>query len=269
MKNIHRSLTYMPGVNQIRQTYKDFNNKCKHYVLWSGGYDSTLVLYELLNAYGAENVIAISYRYPWLDPTKYENEKNHREAIKAKLKLRGKEFSNFTHVEFDISQTAINGDLLRAHSNMGLPQAAAWLLSIPLYVENHSCVYDGTIHDDDLTFQIDAYYKTFRNVSKIINKDIYLRQPYLYLNKSEILEKIFQYDLYEECWFCEMPVDIGKICCECKPCKTHLSALTVLSLTTKDEMVRMKALKEIDKIRNMITNRKDEVEMDECEDKEG
>lgn len=243
---------YVPGANQLKFQYENEStpSDAKHVLLWSGGCDSTVLLYELLELYGKHNVIAISYNYPWLLDSKQKAESNHREAVKAKLKLRGDKFDGFTHVNFDIKQERCSdGSYLNAIGG-GLPQAIGWLFLAPLYIPSGSYVYNGYIRSDDLTIRTHEYQEIFSNISKILDKDITLRMPYLYLSKSQIIEKLFDYNLYDETWYCEMPAGDGRRCLQCVPCKTHTAALVSLTMTTNNELVKSLAQREVDRINN-------------------
>lgn len=237
------SVPYIPGQNQIKATYgTDIPGKdSKHYVMWSGGTDSTLLLYELLMTYGPEHVIAISYKYPWLTKDKYENEKAHRIAFLATMQVRG--LGGFKHMELTISQTDIMGNInydIQAKQGAGLPQAVAWLLSVPLYAEEGAYIYDGCIKNDDLVIRLEHYTNIFRGVSGVMRRDLTLRQPYLNLSKENILEKLIGYDLYSETWFCEMP-NGSSICNKCKPCNLHKISLSYLASNASDKMVKTMA----------------------------
>ena len=262
---------YMPSINQVKLSYEKDpnNNEGIHYVMWSGGCDSTLLLYELLEAYGPERVVAISYKYPWLHDIKYQNEVKHREAFKAEMKKRDPKYANIRHIEFNIAQNAINGEYINVNTR-GLPQAVAWLLSIPLHVTSGSYVYDGTIKDDDLVLFMEGYHEIFRGIRKVLCKDIILRQPYLLLNKYQIIEKLINYGLYDLVWYCEMPKAIEELCGNCVPCKTHAAALTYLSMYSCNENVRIKAKDILNGININIednnTKYSDNIEMDMNED---
>lgn len=252
----NQAFQYTPGENQVSLTYKDDpkNENGLHFLLWSGGCDSTLLLYELLEAYGCERVVAVSYKYPWLGDKKYETEKMHREAFKSKVKLRGEKFANIRHTEIEFNQKTMSGDHLLHHGG-GYIQAVAWLLSIPIYTLHGAMVYTGIINGDGLPLMIQEYSALFKNLSNLMNRDIHLRIPYLSLTKSQVIEKLFHYDIYEESWYCENPPSIGKSCHKCTPCITHLSALTALILTTEDKFIRLKAEKELDKIKKGIAEK--------------
>lgn len=244
---IQRVCPFVPNTNQIRATYPNDQGEGIHYIMWSGGCDSPLLLYEALEIYGSDRVVAISYKYPWLDENKYQTEKLHRESFKANMKLCGEKFGNIRHMELTISETICSGN--RAFTNnSGLPQAVAWMLGVPMYATENSYIYSGAIRSDDLSLHLEGYHEMFRGISKTLDKKIYLREPYLYLTKSQVIDKLLQYGLYESTWFCEIPKDIGTPCYECNPCRTHIAALTELVISSSSELVTLQAKKILDKI---------------------
>lgn len=243
--------------NMIKSIYGDIPNEGnKHYVLWSGGTDSTLLLYELLDLYGSDNVIAISLKYPWLDETKWKTEMLHREAIKSRLALRGKRFAGFTHSEITISIENINKHLYLSHRGVfGYPQAVSWISIISVFMDDHSYLYTGGIRDDDLIIRRDPYHDLFISIAKTLDKEITLREPYLYLTKADILYKLFEYNLYDDIWYCELPKNVNEQCCLCTPCKTHMNALTKLTnqhliVRTIPELIKLKAQEALDRIKD-------------------
>ena len=199
-----------------------------------------MLLYELLEAYGAENVVAISYKYPWLTQEKRNNEEKYRESFIVKMKLKGPQFGDFTTTVFDINQ---EGKILPPLSGRGLGQCLAWLTMIPLYTKDNeiSYIYDAGIADDDLTLALNDYHQVFEGIVNVIGKNMILRNPYIKYRKYQILSKLIKYNIYENTWFCEIPPEIDKICGCCNPCNLHLYSLKWLSEFSSGEMVKMKA----------------------------
>lgn len=249
---IQPSTPYAGLNNQIQIAYgddKEAYNK-KHYVMWSGGTDSTLLLYELLKTYGADHVIAVSYRYPWLLQQKADNEKAHRLAFIAKAKLR--DIGVFKHIEMHITQEDIMGKpaYLEANQGRGLPQALAWMLSVPILAEEGGYIYDGGIRNDDLTLRLESYHEMFRGMAGVMMRKLTLREPYLYLTKENVIEKLIDYDLYEETWFCETP-EATKPCGRCVPCKTHAVALQYLSENGSTDYIKLQASRMLTRLRGI------------------
>lgn len=243
---IQTGLPFINGEsNQILRTYDNTIDNAMHYVCWSGGCDSTLLLYELLEAYGPDKVVAISYKYPWLGEKKAASEFACREAFKAKLRASDKKYSQINHIELTVNEERISGKF-KSVDSCGLPQAVAWLLSVPLYAHEDTYIYTGAIRNDDLTLHLEQYHHLFEGLSGVLWKKMYLREPYLYFTKTQVLEKLFRYNLYDVTWFCEFPLDIGEPCYDgtyCMSCRTHTSALTELSLFSNDELIRLQAKK--------------------------
>ena len=241
------------NISFIKQQYETDNNyNKKHIVLWSGGCDSTLLLYELLESYGSHNVIAISYNYQWLDSTKAQIEHNHREAFKGKMKLLGDQFANFSHSVFEINNT--NGFLNFGGSMTGLPQALGWLFMVPMYANEDSYIYAGYVKEDDFSAGGYRHHYTniFDSVNKLIGKDnMTLRLPYTQRSKNEIIEMLIKNEIYNDSWYCEMPPSKYLTCMECHPCQTHLAALTYLSLFSKDTYVKLTAERKLHHLRSL------------------
>lgn len=265
---IQRAIPYMKSQNQIQSNYRDYDtgSDSKHYVMWSGGCDSTLLLYEVLETYGPDNVIAVSYNYPWLLKEKAKSEEIHRKAFKAKLMTMNKTYAgkHINQLEFTIDMTCVSGSFQNIYG-AGLPQAVAWLLSIPICAKDNAYIYTGAIKSDDLTLQLEAYHEMFSGISKTLNRKIYLREPYLYLTKSNVIEKLIRYGIYDSTWHCEIPSDVNTPCYECVPCKTHIAALTELSFGPKDDIVTITAKLELDKIRQAQEQRQEKsAESSDC-----
>jgi 7-cyano-7-deazaguanine synthase in queuosine biosynthesis len=241
----------MGNMSFIKCRYNtDDNYDKKHIVLWSGGCDSTLLLYELLDAYGSKNVIAVSYNYPWLHPTKAKIESNHREAFKSKMKLLGERFSNFNHHEFGINM--IGDKVMSIPPLNGLPQAMGWLFMIPMYANENSYIYAGYVKDDD--FSTGGYKHHYTNIFDSVNKligreNLTLRLPYVGLSKYEIISNLIKNEIYDTAWYCEMPSSEHSPCMECHPCQAHISSLTYLSMFSNDVYVKLVASRELDALK--------------------
>lgn len=262
---------YKPNENQIALTYgsKDFNSK--HIVMWSGGTDSTLLLYELLQTYGSENVTAISYQYPWLLSTKIEMENRYRELFKSKLKVSDPKLANFNHAIMKINLDKISGSMpsFQYGKDIGFIQACSWLLSVPQLCPDDSYVYTGDIVNDQLdSIKQTSLYELFDGISGVMGKNLHLRRPYLLFEKYQVIRKLIEYNIYDSTWFCEMSNDTdNKICGICNPCKLHLSALNTLGNIDNDtpELVRLIAKQQYEKLMNNRTSVK---LYDKKEDKE-
>ncbi len=173
-------------------------------VLWSGGYDSTLILNDLLKE--DDNVKALTITHPQLPSI--EQEKIAREKLKKKMKP-------FNHRE----------GLARSDKEWCLE---TWLESMVPLIEKESTVYMG-VHMGGM-FNKESDYKylldTFGTYSK--KKDLNIALPLMTLTKPQIIERIMKTDLFEDCWTCTKPQGVFQ-CGECVECKNLYKAQEILA----------------------------------------
>lgn len=238
--------------NQIKFQYGD-KSTGRHFVLWSGGCDSTLLLYELIDAYGCENVVAVSYTYPWLAKDKITSESMHRESFKSSMAIINKKFKAINHMSISVDYsmvTSIDGESVGIECG-GTPQAVAWLLNIPIFTRDGDHIYLGTLKGDDLPIVLTELQTAVNNISTVLSREIYLRTPYIYLSKEDVIRKLMKYDIYQHTWYCEMPTDSNVRCGKCVPCKTHMKALYSLLATEEDPVIIDKARKEFRELNDL------------------
>ena len=224
----------------------------KHYVMWSSGCDSTLLLYELLKKYGPDKVIAISCKFPWLNKKKASHEVVFRQRFIDDLKRRDTGLSGFTHYTIDVNwqyrpKNSKNG----GYHSSGLLQPYSWLtIALPLMKPN-DWFYIGTIRGDDLvTLYLRQFQDLFEASSKMLNKEIHLCMPYVGYTKANVIAKLIEYGIYDLTWFCEKPESpTSGPCTNCHPCKTHIEALASIATdTTVSKDVQFKAVSELNSL---------------------
>lgn len=218
--------------NMIENGYKD-GHKSFHYVNWSGGTDSTLLLYELLMTYGSKRVKAITWNYPWYHESKFNNESVCRDNFKEYME-------NKYSIKFDhVIMTVSNDNYSVFAKPGGNAQSVGWLMTIPLFMQDGDYFYDTSIREDDIVPNRDHMISLANEASILLYRDITFRQPYLHLQKNEIISKLMYYGIYDYTWFCEFPRD-DKICMNCAPCKLHYSALcTIEAFNTNQDVVEL------------------------------
>lgn len=226
--------------------YKPKEN-AKHIVIWSGGADSTFLLYELLAKYGAENVSAISCIYPWLDKNKRSIEEAARGRIKEKLYSFGENFRDFKHLQIEVKFRQLSEKNIN-YNGAGLLQAFSWVSTILPFTSDGDWIYTGYIRGDDLvTMYLEEYKDLFEAGLKLLNRDVTLCMPYGALNKSDILVGLMKADLYDSIWYCESP-ETNVPCGKCAPCKHHMAALIEIALRMvpqSDDACIAKAMEEL------------------------
>ena len=228
------------------------NPDANHYVMWSSGCDSTLLLYELLKKYGPDKVIAISCKFPWLNKKKASHEVIFRQRFIDDLKRRNTGLSGFTHYTIDVNwqyrpKDSKNG----GYHSSGLLQPYSWLtIALPLMKPN-DWFYIGTIRGDDLvTLYLRQFQDLFEASSKMLNKEIHLCMPYVGYTKANVIAKLIEYGIYDLTWFCEKPESpTSGPCTNCHPCKTHIEALASIATdTTVLKYIQLKAVSELNSL---------------------
>ena len=220
-----------------------------HYVMWSSGCDSTLLLYELLKKYGPDKVVAISCRFPWLNKKKASHEVVFRQRFIDMLKRNNTGLDTFTHYTIDVTwqyrpKNTKNG----GYYSSGLLQAYSWLsIAFPLLKPN-SWFYIGTIRGDDLvTLYLQQFQTMFEACAKMLNKEVHLCMPYVGYTKAKVLTKLIEYGIYDYTWFCEKPESpTSGPCSRCHPCETHTEALAAIATDPSlSHEVQFKAVTEL------------------------
>jgi 7-cyano-7-deazaguanine synthase in queuosine biosynthesis len=213
-------------------------------VVWSGGLDSTLALYNAAKYNETyRKVRAVSFVADLLDEEKLKQEKKYREAFKTA-------FKDLMSVEYYELELKLNG-LWGTPS--GCPQAAAWLGMISPFIEEDTDVIMGYIKEDSMWY----YYTQLQDIFKLycyING--YERSNLIYplqtTSKGEIIREAKRNGFYQHTWWCERPntnervqemiknenfarfhhqyfesTDERKLfmCGTCDPCRTHLLPL--------------------------------------------
>lgn len=208
--------------NHVNDTSDGYYLESDYVVIWSGGCDSTLLLYEVAERYSTKDrpVAAFSINHYLVNDKKTEKEKESREKILTELRARG---LHVIHREITVT-----GDL-SCYNYTGGMQSYIWLTSVLPYVKKDSTVYLGYMQDDDnSTFSLEQ--DMVKMMCRMLGKKVDLLAPYAIHDKEAINTRLMELDLYDLTWTCEMTTD-GKRCGHCKPCK--LQQKTILYMASK------------------------------------
>lgn len=192
------------------QTWSDFEPDHKHLVVvWSGGMDSTALLYCLAHKYPETAITALSVNgYTGSRDT----DKKCREQLKKRFK---KENLNIEYVEVDYNLRYCG------IQNGGIGQPLVWLAAISSAVvgmNNKVCF--GYIRGDDIWHYKEYFKNVFYNMRKFVNSDAELSFPLEFITKEDIIAYLKQHDLFDLCNCCEHADNYdGKGCGTCKDCK--------------------------------------------------
>jgi 7-cyano-7-deazaguanine synthase in queuosine biosynthesis len=191
-------------------------------VLFSGGCDSTLVLYrkamEMQRTNNYDTITALTIRHDQLPAQ--DKQKQAQEAIIDEF-CRKREFRiNWSII--DIKQTSAYVDV----GNGGLTHPVIWLNISALYIRDGETLFAGYHRGDDYWSKKHEAEQAFYNFGKIIGKPtIKLEYPLEFDTKATIIRNLKDRGLYEMCWWCEFPTSDGNTCGTCDPCITHKTAL--------------------------------------------
>lgn len=178
-------------------------------VCWSGGCDSTLVLYELGTAARAwEPVRAVSFTHPQVPAA--DEQRRARAAILKEMRSRGLAIQ---HAEVTLQH---KGDFDAPGGN-GSIQPVLWLsLALP-YLRKEDDLYLGYVSEDNVWHYREWLYGAFANFKVFDHHEGSLRLPLEWVKKDEVHEKLRKLGLLRLCWTCEDPKK-GKTCGKCGPC---------------------------------------------------
>lgn len=228
-------------------------------LLFSGGFDSTLLLADLVsNANEKEDTItAFSFYYGITGESKLRREWESQLLILRELKRLYPKV-NLKHeiieIKFDYGREYLQ-------NVKGLTQPIFWITNIIPFLENGDKVYLGYIREDQAILQENNIYDLFNAANRIQeNKDINLNFPLKYYDKCDVIKNlIINYpSLLEYCISCENAgyAGLNVVCGECTPCVHLKQALVKLSATHYDSKISDKAnqlLKDLFKIKVSIT----------------
>lgn len=220
-------------------------------VLFSGGFDSTLVLARLVKEAEDDSVVcAVTIEHSLTGMQKLRREYESQLLILRELR---KQFPKIKieHEVIKVESNWISGD---SYNSRGLAQPILWLCNIIPLLEDKDTIYLGYNKDDQAIL-----HET--NINNLISaacqiqegKIINTHWPLKYFSKTEVLKTLieeFPY-LVDFCTSCEaIRYEGEKVCGECVPC-THLKE-ALFNLTLNNNEVGEKA-KEMLKSRFGIT----------------
>lgn len=212
------------------------------YVLYSGGCDSTLALYETLLLKKTEgldvSINTISFKSPQLASSKYEeiNRNKFFDFLKEQdLHVDKKLMINITNEGSNGIQTG----------QCCCPQPAIWLYNMMAYLPVGATVITGYIHGDDfLTMGVfNDWYNSYIGLNKLFDKNMDIYMPYAYVNKDEIINRLKNLKIDQYTSYCEhLDETNGKPCGRCESCKKHKA---YSSLIEKPKIIRRLVNKKI------------------------
>lgn len=189
----------------------------KIFILWSGGLDSTYLVYNMLSR-GYEVIAA----YTELKNNKEKTIKE-RAATEKLSKIFQQNFKDFTFKETLATYEIVDGDT----SNLYFHQIPIWINSL-LYAGPVSQVQIGYVMGDDAISymsEIKKIYNSYKEIARPFPKLIF---PLSKWSKVDIIKNLPEVYL-KEVSFCESTT--SDVCGDCKPCRKMKEALRTAGRT--------------------------------------
>ena len=205
-------------------------------ILFSGGFDSTLVLARIIKeAKDGETIYAVTFDHNLTGTMKLRREYESQLLILRELR---KQFPKIKihHEVIHIESNWISGDV---SNNRGPAQSILWSCNLIPLLEDNDTIYFGYNQEDQDTLHLENIDALIFAACKIQEgKNIYTHYPLKYFRKSEILGFLIKEfpNLIEFCTSCEAIRYEGEVVCgECVPC-THIKEALLYLTLRKDEL---------------------------------
>ena len=194
----------------------------KHCVVWSGGMDSTLILYDLVQK--GIDVETIVFETDVFGYKKREYEDHARLEVMKYLKKQ----IPIKKIKLDFGASRVLG------YNGGLFQQPAMISLTSVFGDDNTVYYFGYHKGDDFfTYQYHLLTAADHLLKTLGNKNIKFSFPLQHATKSDIVTSLQAKGLDKICHFCEYPEHdyTGQgFCGNCTPCKTYKDALELIDI---------------------------------------
>lgn len=186
-------------------------------VCWSGGCDSTLLLFHAARAYGTPKSPVRALSITSDQVSSGPREAAARKKILAEFKKRG------LHVAHSEMSLTCSGDGL---NGKGLPQAVMWLVGTQFLLEDETYGL-GYIKGDDWVAHKAEFEETFRLLQRVSDRTGSIWTPLSWTEKRGVIHQLRQHKLLKLTWWCEVPPRHKKAtpCGDCHSCMTHETAV--------------------------------------------
>lgn len=154
-------------------------------VLWSGGADSTLVLWDLLREKPGDTVRAFSVTHHHVHPE--VEARDAREKIRKWLERKGLKFK---HTEVGIHPHPDLHDFSASNGNGGVQHPVIWMGAVIPYLRETEDLYTGYIRKDDIWHHWESMRYAYTNLMSIAGKSGNLHTPLEWWDKAEVIKRL-------------------------------------------------------------------------------
>jgi 7-cyano-7-deazaguanine synthase in queuosine biosynthesis len=199
-------------------------------IAWSGGCDSTLVLWQTLQeqTLSSPSVRTIAVNHPYFNmPASNAREKKQRQVILKTLRKKG--------YRIDHQEVEIKADGFPKRKG-GLGQPPLWLVFSVLYATPDEPMAFGYIRGDDIWHYRQYFKEAWDNLSIIVgHRKSELLFPLEWLDKADVIDELREAKLLSLVWYCADRGD--KPCGKCSSCVTHQLGLAKLKMKSKIKVI--------------------------------
>lgn len=209
-------------------------------VAYSGGYDSTLTLANLMDSANSDDeIVAVSIVHYNTGEAKLRREQESRIITVDRLR------EMYPKIKLSTMEIMVNvpwrlGD---GANNRGLSQPIFWVCNLIPLVKDGDEVYLSYIKDDQAMIHMSDIFRMWNSALKIQdNKNVKLIIPNRYLTKQDVFRNMFMKypNLVDSCISCESLDYQGRksVCGYCEPCRHTKMALTNLVINESGSVRR-------------------------------
>ena len=186
-------------------------------ITWSGGMDSTLLLYKVLLERENKPVHVFGFNLHDIDELKQLCEFDCRAIIRKKI------LKTFKDVYFNevYSKTVRyhNEGYLCGHSKNALYQPLAWISMIFLNIPDNSELMFGYIKDDCFWDKQGDFEQAIYAMARVSGRKIKISYPLKDYSKQQIMKELDGLSLMDHVWQCESPRKYFIPCETCGSCE--------------------------------------------------
>ncbi|HEV8061104.1 MAG TPA: 7-cyano-7-deazaguanine synthase [Gemmataceae bacterium] len=209
-------------------------------LLWSGGCDSTLMLFwfarqAVANGDPAPRTLAINYeQVPCAEQQRKARGAILKELAHRKLPVQHAELTLTKETEAAIEcEQGANAD----GSRTGLVQPALWLSLAQPFLQPTENLYLGYVRGDDIWHYRTQLFDAFNAMQGVLKKTGTLQLPYEWWPKCSVISELRAADLLKHVWYCEDRT-VKKPCGSCPACRTMSAGLHLESTNAKEDAWR-------------------------------
>lgn len=202
-------------------------------LLFSGGYDSTCLLADIVNdsVDDGSEIICVTIQHNLTGVPKLNREATAQQNIISVLK----EKYPTVKISHEIIKVQSNWNIGDTYESQGLAQPIFWACNLIPLLNSEDIIYFGYIIGDQALTVIPNIKGMIQQACQIQDgKNIKVEFPYRWYNKEYIIQRLItEYDyLLEFCTSCEGMQENNTVCGNCEPC-THLKQ-TLLNMIISD-----------------------------------